>query len=197
MFHLACKIPAEIVVAVSGGPDSQALLSFCQQGRRKITVLHVDHKTPHAVDARTLVESYCQKHHLNLVVREVSGNSWSELEWRNERLQFYKEFTSRGLYVATGHQCDDLIEWYLFTAIHGKAQYMTSIDEEHKLIKPFLYTEKSKLIEWCKTHDVPYIIDPTNEFGSNARAILRREVIPALLKVHPGLKTSIKNKGLV
>lgn len=197
MLQLACKIPRSICIAVSGGPDSMALLSFAQRGRKDITVLHVDHKTEHAKDARTFVEGYCCKHNLNLVVREIVGAVDGELAYREQRLGFYREFTSKGLYVATAHHANDLVEWYLLTSIHGKEKFMLPVDETHKLLKPFLYTPKSELIAWCHKFDVPFVIDPTNFGEDNSRAVLRAQVIPALLSIHPGMITTITNKAKV
>lgn len=192
---LACKIPRQIVIACSGGPDSMALLSFCMRGRKDITILHVDHKTTHAKEARQFVEKFCQDNNLKLVVRETTEvNGHDENAWREQRLGFYRDFTDQGLYVATAHHLDDLVEWFLLSAIHGKPNFMKPVDEQYKLIKPFLLTEKEDLITWCNRYSIPYIIDPTNVGDDNARAMLRANVIPTLLKIHPGMKTSIRNK---
>ncbi len=193
MLLLAAKIPRKIVVACSGGADSMALLSFCINGRKDITVLHVDHKTEHAAQARKMVTDFCFEHKLNLEVREVETTEHNELAWRNERLGFYREFTDKGFTVATAHHLGDAAEWYLFTALHGAAKFMAPEDKEHGLIKPFLHTEKQELIDWCDRFKVPYITDPTNAGEDNARAILRG-VMPQLLKIHSGFYSSIRNK---
>ena len=122
---LACKIPRSVCVAVSGGPDSMAALSFCMNGKKDITVLHVDHHTPHAKIARECVSAFCNKHNIHLEVREVMSHEHNELIWREERLSFYKEFTSKGQYVLTAHHINDLVEWYLLTALHGNAKFMS------------------------------------------------------------------------
>lgn len=193
MIKLACKIPRKIVIAVSGGPDSMALLNFCFRGRKDLTALHIDHKTKHAKDARKLVEDYCKQNNIPLVVNEVSTIEHNELVWRNERLRFYHNFTKNGVTVATAHHLGDVAEWYLFTALHGDPKFMSAVDEEHKLIKPFLFTAKQELIDWCHKFEVPYVIDPTNEGEGNARAIMRG-IMPELLKVHSGFHSSIRNK---
>ena len=197
MFRLAASIPRDIVVACSGGADSMALLSFCMNGKKTISVLHVDHKTEHAKEARKLVVDFCKQHTLSLIIREVSDTtSPNEEKWRNQRLQFYKEFTDNGRFVATAHHLDDAVEWYLLSTIHGNPDFMSPINVAHSLIKPFLYVEKVELIGWCKRHNIPFVTDPTNIGNDNARAIMRSTIIPQLLVIHPGLKRSIKNKML-
>lgn len=195
--HLACAIPHDIVLAVSGGPDSMALLSFCCAGRKNVTVLHVDHGTDHAKEARTLVENYCKNNNINLVVREVpSSIAHTENNWREFRLSAYADFTKAGAWVATAHHLDDAVEWYLLTALHGAPKFMEPIDSRFKLMKPFLFTNKEELIYWCNVRKVSYVDDPTNIGQDNSRAILRSSVIPSLLKIHPGMKTSIRGKML-
>jgi tRNA(Ile)-lysidine synthase len=195
MLHLACKIPHDTVIACSGGPDSMALLSFCQAGKKHITVLHIDHGTAHAKEARKFVETYCKNNSLPLVISEVPKSmEHSENAWREFRLGAYREFTKTNQWVATAHHLDDAIEWYLMTALHGGPKFMQPLDTEHKLMKPFLHTEKDQLIKWCNDKNVPYVIDPTNIGQENTRAILRESVMPGLLKIHPGMKSSIKNK---
>jgi tRNA(Ile)-lysidine synthetase-like protein len=194
MINLACPIPRDIVISVSGGPDSMSLLNFAQKGRKNIHVLHVDHKTEHAKEARAFVEKYCSDNRLPLSVYQVRGDAHDETNWRNERLEFYKYFTNQGRYIATAHTLDDAIEWFLFTAIHGQSAFMHPVSKEFKLLKPFLYTEKDELIKWNKTYNVPFVVDPTNYDNSNMRSKMRNSVIPELLGIHPGMKTSIKKK---
>lgn len=197
MFTLACPIPHDIVIACSGGPDSAALTSFCLNGRKNITVLHIDHGTSHAKEARTLVENYCNKYDIPLSIHEVPKSvPHTENDWREFRLSVYAKFTKIGLWVATAHHLDDAIEWNLLTTIHGAGKFMQPIDPQYKLMKPFLFVEKSDLIRWCDEKKIPYILDPTNIGCDNARAVLRKSIIPNLLKIHPGMKTSIKNKML-
>lgn len=197
MLNLACPIPRDVVVAVSGGPDSMALLNFCFSGRKNVTALHIDHGTQHAVEARQLVEKYCSDNKIPLVVKVVPTSiPHTENNWRQFRLNVYAEFTNTGRWVATAHHSGDNLEWYLLTAIRGHAKFMQACNDEYKLIKPFLFCEKQQLIEWCDDRYIPYVIDPTNIGEDNARAILRESVIPNLLKIHPGMRTSVKNKAM-
>jgi tRNA(Ile)-lysidine synthetase-like protein len=195
VIQLATPIPRSIVLAVSGGSDSMSLLSFCQRGRKQIKVIHIDHGTLFAKESRAFVEKYCAKHSLSLDVYEVpDAIKHTEEAWRDYRLGIYKRYTSVGEFVATGHTNDDLAEWFIMSSLHGKGCFMKPVDEEHRLLKPFLYTSKEELIAWCLRFDVPFLTDPTNEGTSNARAKLR-SIMPTLLSIHPGFKSSIKNKA--
>lgn len=195
MIHLACSIPNEIVVAVSGGPDSMALLDFCVAGRKDVTALYVHHGTHHASEAREVVGEYCVPRGIRMLTRYVSPLvETTEEGWRGERLRIYREFTSQGKRVATAHHVDDAVEWWLMSALHGSPKLMKPVDEEHGLLKPFLTTPKAELVDWCKRKGVVFIEDPTNKGSSNTRAVLRTSVMPHLLQIHPGLRSTIAGK---
>lgn len=196
MIRLACNIPHKVVIAYSAGPDSSALLSFAIAGRKNVIPLFVDHGTEFSKVSLDIAKKYCQDNNLELIVRHAKPESRTELEWRNDRLEIYKEFTGKGLFVATGATLDDAMEWYLLSALHGNPKLMAPVDVEHKLIKPFLFAEKVELLSWCHRKNIQYAIDPTNIGEYNSRALLRSEAIPALLKIHPGFKSTIKNKLL-
>jgi tRNA(Ile)-lysidine synthase len=194
MIHLSCKIPNDVTLAVSGGPDSMALLDFCIRGKKSVRVVHVDHGTDISRQSRELVLGFCRDAKVPITIRRLDDDiDPTEEGWRNGRLLVYKEFTRDG-WVATAHHLDDVVEWYLMTALHGKTAFMRPVDSHHRLLKPLLKTPKGRLLDWCLAHDVPFVTDPTNVGTSNARAILRAEVIPSLLKIHPGFRTSILNK---
>lgn len=195
MIRLACSIPREITIAVSGGSDSMSLLNFCIKGRKNITALYINHRTTHADEAQEVVAEYCRVNKVPLAIRYIPQElKHNELEWRNARLEFYKEFTSNGRFVATGATLDDAVEWWLMTSLHAEPKLMRPVDEEFRLLKPFLLTEKDELIKWCQNNAVPFVVDPTNFDGSNTRSVIRRDIIPVLLRLHPGLYTSIKRK---
>ncbi len=201
MIDLACSIPPSITLAISGGVDSMSLLDFAIQGRRKVKVIHIDHGTAHAKEARAFVESYCKQINVPCDVHTFpalyDGLDVPEEVWREFRLGVYKQYTSKGEYLATGHHADDNLEWAIMSFVHGNiGKFMKPVDEEHKLLKPFLFTDKEELVSWCERKSVPYITDPTNIGTDNVRARLRSKVIPELLAIHPGMKSSIKNRAM-
>ncbi len=193
MIKLLGRIPDSVIVACSGGPDSMALLSFLKNSNRSVTVLHFDHRTEHSMEARTLVESYCQTNDLPVITKELPDipDNVSSLEawWRDRRYEVMNSFSGT---VVTGHNLDDVAEWWIFTSLRGNACLMPY--QTRNVIKPFLLNTKKSLEGWCDRHDVPYVVDPTNLGERFARSKIRNNIMPEALQVNPGFLTTMKKK---
>ena len=186
MIRLVGSLPEKLYVAVSGGADSMAVLDFLTRTKRDIRVVHVNHGTEHAKEARDLVEKHCRDKGYNLKTFELErerdpGESMEEY-WRNER---YRIFSSLNGPVITCHHLDDVIEWYLFSAIHGEAKIIPY--ERGNVIRPFLLTPRKILRRWCERKNVPFVEDPGNKDERYMRSIIRHEILPQALRVNPGL----------
>jgi len=193
MIPLLGSIPPKVYVACSGGVDSMAALSFVLKGRREVTAIYFHHGTEHGNKAQNFVESRCRADDIpflsfSLESEPEPGQSLEEF-WRNER---YKVFTSLDGPVITAHHLDDVVEWYLFSTLHGQSKLIPY--SRQNIIRPFLLTEKSELSRWCLHHGVGWVRDESNDNLRFARNRIRHKVIPECLKVHPGLKTVVKKK---
>ena len=193
MIKLACKVPKEITLAVSGGPDSMALLDFSLRGGRKVDVLHFNHGTDFSEAATTLVMNYCEQREIPLRIIKLlpvtDKNKSQEQIWSDQRRAYYKV---NHRVVATAHHLDDAVEWWLMSCFRGKPRIMAVRNPEGEgIIRPFLTTEKSVLVEWCNRHEVPYLMDPTNLDGSNDRSKIRAAFGLAEI-VNPGIRTTVR-----
>lgn len=202
MIHVLKPLPDSLSIAVSGGPDSMAALDFLKNGWRRIHVMHYNHGTALSHVYEHNVRGYCAKHRIDYDVETLnekvpSGRSTEDF-WREKRYEFFSRF-ARGP-VVTAHHLDDAVETWMFTAVHGKPRLIPQIrsipDSDLIVIRPFLSTRKEVLVDWCDRKEVPYVIDPTNETGSNARAKMRRNLIPAALEINPGIHKVIRKKIL-
>ncbi len=194
MFKILKPLPRQIAVACSGGSDSMAILDFLRRSH-DVTVLHVNHATHHAAQAEQHVTSYCAAHDLCLYTHLIQNvkpvdQSWEEF-WRRER---YAWFTSFDLPVITAHHLDDAVETYLFNCMHGKHHTMPYAHAN--VIRPFLTTAKSEFESWCDRKAVPYVTDPSNSDPRYMRNLIRHEIVPAALRVNPGLHTVVKKMVL-
>ena len=191
MIKLIGNIPRDIVIACSGGPDSMAILDFLSKSKRKIRVLHFDHGTQHSKDARNLVEKYCKDKDIFCVSHEIMGNPEKgeslEAWWRNRR---YEIINSLDETIVTGHNLNDVAEWWIFTALRGNPRLMPL--ETRNVIKPFILTEKERLKKWCDKNYVPYVLDPSNNGGRFARSRIRKNIMPHALDVAPGFLGTIR-----
>jgi tRNA(Ile)-lysidine synthase TilS/MesJ len=63
------------------------------------------------------------------------------------------------------------------------------------VIRPWLATRKSQLIEYAQTHQIAWLEDPSNqdvEFAARNR--IRHDILPAALKINPGLHNMVRKR---
>jgi len=193
MIRILGKIPNDIVVACSGGPDSMAVVNFLRKGRKNVTVAYFNHGTSHGVEAEKFISNFCNDEDIPFMIGSIfapktTAKSWEE-HWRDERYRWLNCITCD---VITGHHLDDCMEWYLFTSLHGNARVIPY--RRNNVIRPFLTTPKSTLVDWCDRNSVKYLIDPSNKDERFMRAIIRNKIVPQCLRVNLGLRTVIKKK---
>ena len=193
MIRLLGSIPKKVYVAVSGGPDSMAVLDFIRKGKRDVTVLYFHHGTSHGQEAYDFVDFYCRSNKIPIEMGKISskesGQKSKEEHWRDERHLFLSSFNGT---VITGHHLDDAMEWWLFSSLHGNGRLIPY--KRDNVIRPFLLTPRADLLSWNRKHDLPYIIDPGNKDESFMRSIIRHKIVPESLRVNPGLRKVIFKK---
>lgn len=163
--------------AVSGGPDSMALLHFLSHfGRRKVVVLYFDHGTPFGADSLDFLENYCKEQDHIFIFSRYKGTETSEVSWREARYQFFKSATKDDIPIYQGHQLDDSVENYLLTFFSGRTPSVIppkNYKDGRLYIRPFSLCTKEEVLSYCSRNLIPYVWDPTNDDNSNERAKVR------------------------
>lgn len=196
MIHLLYKLPQELIVAVSGGPDSMAGLDFLSKSKtRKVSAAYFNHGTEHSAEAEAVVRRYCMENEITFYRSEISsekqpGQSLEEY-WRLQRYEFFEDLPHP---VVTCHHLDDCVEWWLFSSFNGNPKLIPHT--RGKYLRPFLLNRKQSLVEWCRRKNVPYITDPSNHNSNFNRNRIRRDILPDVLLVNPGIHKVIKKKLL-
>lgn len=181
------KIEGKWVVAVSGGPDSMALLNMCYENKMDIIVAHVNYNVRSTAERDEKgVAEYCKERGIPFFkhfVHMYSGGNF-EAEAREIRYKFFssliREHQCDGVLVA--HHLDDVIETYLMQTSRNSIPNYYGIRSEVMingcLVKRMLlaYTKK-ELINYCDEHNVPYFIDETNNDDKYARNRIRHSII--------------------
>ncbi|MBR4461938.1 MAG: tRNA lysidine(34) synthetase TilS [Erysipelotrichaceae bacterium] len=176
------------LVAVSGGPDSMALLDVLWKAGNYLEAAHVNyHRRDTADRDEKLVRQYCEKHQipfhlLNVYSNEVEGNFQAYA--RKARYSFFaslcKENDLEAVMVA--HHKDDLIETYLMQKEKklGVSHYGLAEDtviEGARVIRPFLEMDKKALLKYCQENEIPYGIDESNLHNGYARNRIRHQIV--------------------
>ena len=195
MIKLSCKVPKDIEVALSGGPDSVAALSFFANSNRNVSAAFVHHGTATSEKSYKIVKDVCKL--LNVPLRMTtlapveSGGPGLEATWRSHRYEFLDQSPTP---VITAHHLDDAVEWWIFSSLHGEGKLIPR--HRGNYIRPFLLTRKEKLVEYCKFNNLPYFIDETNLLEDRPRVLIRNRIVYDCLKINPGLHKVIMKKYL-
>lgn len=186
-----------IVVAVSGGADSTALLTALNEIRpdkTRMIVAHYNHALRGAEsDAdQAFVETFAASHGIPCVVQradrmEVSNRSENSL--RKLRHQFLKDVAkARGArWIAMAHQADDQVETFLHHLLRGSGpsglsgiQTFRSVSFGTDIVRPFLDVSRSQIQSYLAESNQPFRTDLSNESPDYARNRIRNELLPFL-----------------
>ena len=188
-----------LVVAVSGGPDSLALLDLLYQIKEqyhfRLLAAHLDHQLrPDSFEEEKVISAYCQNKSIELInekwPQSLQPLGGVEAAARKYRYDFLVKIMRnyQGDYLLTAHHMDDLLENILLKFIRsGNPSEMNSLRaisemQGMTLLRPLLNVTKADLLEYDKKHHIPYVIDQTNNEDDTLRNKLRHHVIPLLKK---------------
>ena len=193
-----------IVIAVSGGPDSTALLLLAarwakRQKRRppKLLAVTVDHGLrPQAAAEAAAVKRLARRlgvAHATLRWRDKKPKSGLQNAARIARYRLLAQAATRAGYahIMTAHTLDDQAETVLFRLARGSGitglAGMAAVSllpiggNEIFLVRPLLQVSKSRLVATLKVAGVAYAEDPSNSDPRFTRARLRA-LMPSLAR---------------
>ncbi|ROQ90734.1 tRNA lysidine(34) synthetase TilS [Desulfosoma caldarium] len=194
--------------AVSGGPDSVALLNvLCSLkphlGYRTLKVIHFDHRLrgEESTADRRFVEKCASHLGLEVVVgcgdvRRVQRERKVSLEMaaRQCRRDFFLDLVRRGEVerIAVGHTADDQAEEILLRLWRGTGPSgMQGMRPEtgEGLLRPLLWAHREDIFGYLKARRLAFREDATNREGFCQRNRLRHEVFPLLEQIfHPKIR---------
>jgi tRNA(Ile)-lysidine synthase len=197
---ISTKFP--LIVSVSGGCDSMALLSMMIDGPFRIAVVHFNHmKREESMIEADLVEAYCKEHDIPFHYYTIEVNEGNFHHQAHELRKHYLLEVARLYktpYILTAHHLDDLFENILIKMTRGSnllgysgMQLMHS-DGHFTYIKPMLYTSKDEILTYVEKHKIPYLDDASNEENYYLRNRYRHAVIPIMKQENDNLLEQIK-----
>ncbi len=187
-----------VIVGVSGGPDSMALLHLLHGLMRelegRIIAAHFNHQLrEEAGEEEELVRGYCRKQGIEFYcrsqdIRNKARQERKSLEeaGRDARYQFFRDLMQEtgGTKMATAHHQDDRAEGVLLNLIRGSGiKGLRSIMPENgNLIRPLLCVRRAEIMDYLAENSVPYCLDPSNNETYYLRNRIRRQLLPCLEK---------------
>lgn len=173
---------ARIALAVSGGPDSLALLLLahtCFPGR--IAAATVDHglRAEAADEARYVAQICAAKdipHRILTPHTPITGNIQSSARKARYDLLHAWADELQCAYIATAHHADDQLETMLMRLARGSGtDGMSGVRAVHgRIIRPLLEFTKDELTEICTDAGTTPIYDPSNSDTKYDRVAVRQ-----------------------
>lgn len=196
-------VPAgsSVGLAVSGGPDSMALLHACSLLRERLELrlcaLTVDHGLRPEASAETqLVVDFARQLDVEVQVLRIEVAPGSNLQARAREARYAalwgalaRRFDS-GAFLATAHHKQDRAETVLLRMLRGSSLAGLAVLPPRKegLLRPLIRVGREDIDRYLARHQVPSVRDPSNEDPRFLRVRVRRELLPLLRELGAGVE---------
>ena len=202
-----CDFSDKVVVALSGGADSVALLNSLNSIKEKYNLTlyacHLNHmiRGDEAQRDEDFVRNLCEKLGVELFVKredvvKIAENEKISLELcgRNLRYKFFAELSQKlSAKIATAHTASDNVETVLFNVARGTS--LTGLcgirPKRDYIIRPLIMCSRQEVERYCEENSLDYVTDSSNLTDDYTRNNIRHNAVPTLKAVNPDLSTSV------
>ena len=202
-----------VLVALSGGADSTALLLIMKELGYKLHALHCNFHLRGEESNRdqAFVEELCKKYDVPLSVRhfqtaEVAKERGISIEMaaRELRYDWFKTLSNSplkgeniiplplregrgGSFIAVAHHRDDQAETLLLNLLRGTGlRGLAGMPPKHDgIIRPLLCLSREEILQYLESKGQAYVTDSTNSERIAQRNRLRLDVMPLLRSINP------------
>lgn len=196
-----------VVVGVSGGADSMALLYSLwwlrKEFRMGLCIAHLDHGIrPDTAEDLKVVQKAVEDLGIPFVYEKVDAPRYAKekklnLEEAARRLR--REFLLQAAEkmgaqkVALGHTRTDLAETILLHLLRGAgpAGLRAFLPVAPPFIRPLILVSRQETRAFCEAHGIPFRDDPTNYDTRITRNAIRLELLPQLQKYNPRVEEAL------
>ena len=196
-----------VLVAVSGGPDSMALLHALWEAHERLGVTLEVAGVDHGLRAAAKLELAMVRDRADALglpfsivevdvgrERERSGASLQDAA-RRVRLEALAALAAEhgAARVALGHQADDQAETVLYRILRGTGlaglrgiPYLRA-----PFVRPLLDVRRAEVLRYLRRRSIPFVDDPSNLDLRFARARIRHKILPALAEENPRVTVAL------
>src|SRR5699024_9501099 len=201
-----------ILVGVSGGPDSMALLhllvSLRESWKLRVIALTVDHQLRGSQSAEDVkyVQTLGKEWGVEVVSKAIDVLAYQKEQGvsklvasRELRHRFYEEEMKKyqADRLALGHHGDDQVETMIMSFTrsanpHGMLGIPLERDfAQGKIIRPLLAVSREQIEEYCKEAGIEARRDPSNLDLSDRRVFFRKRIVPLLRAKNPNVHRTV------
>lgn len=195
---------SSVILGVSGGADSIALLNILHRAGYKVIVAHCNFhlRAKESMRDENFVKEVCSQggftyKSINFdTLKYAAQNSLSiEMAARELRYKWFEdlrqEFNAESIAVA--HHKDDSVETVIMNMLRGTGiKGLTGIDAKvGYIIRPFLCVTRHEVEDYIKQEQLSYVDDSSNSESIYTRNIVRLDVMPYFERINPSAKQAI------
>lgn len=193
-----------ILVALSGGADSVALLLVLEQLGYRLQALHCNfHLRGEESDRdEQFVSALCQRYHIPLHITHFDTLQYAqehrqsiEMAARELRYRWFDEQLQAldAQAIAVGHHLDDQAETLLLNIVRGTG--LRGLAGMHhvngSICRPMLDVTKDDILTYLKDKGETFVTDSTNLEREAIRNRIRLDIMPALSEINPNIKQTL------
>lgn len=193
------KDKQKTLLAVSGGPDSVAMVELFSQSGFDFAIAHCNFqlRSDESDEDEQFVVQLSQRYGVPLFLTHFDTKKFAQskgisiqMAARDLRFEWFKEIKEEHKfdYIATGHHLEDGIETFLINLNRGTGLkgLRGIIPKQGDLIHPLLFCNKGEILNFLKKQGIDYRSDSSNESDKYIRNQLRHHVIPKLQEINSG-----------
>ena len=192
----------KVVVAVSCGMDSMALLHILKDLGYEVIIAHVNHQKrdqskieeKYIIDYAKKENIICEVYHL-----EYDQNNNFHNEAHEKRYAFFKEVLKKhnASFLATAHHLQDNAETIILNMMRGsnlfgyggispKIEY-----DDYTIIRPLLTITKEEIKDYVTKNNIKYYDDESNFENDYKRNRVRHNILPSIILESPDFLNKI------
>lgn len=194
----------EIIVGLSGGADSVALLLVLLELGYSCKAAHCNFnlRGEDSDSDEAFVKDFCKQ--LNVECKSVSFFTTKyakqksisiEMAARDLRYEWFQDLidSDYGSKIAIAHHRDDNVETFFLNLTRGAGlKGLTGIQPKNgAIIRPLLSISRTQIEEYLASKDQAFVIDCTNLEDEFARNKIRLHVVPTLEKINSASQANI------
>ena len=202
MNEVGIKYGDSIVVGVSGGPDSMALLHLMSSIKKVIDIevvcAHVNHNVrKESSSEKVFVEKFCLNHGIVFESMKIEdyGDDNFHNEARSKRYNYFGNIVKKygAKYLLTAHHGDDLIETILMRIVRGStlrgySGFSKIVKfEDYTILRPLINVTKDEIFEYNKNNNIAFVQDASNQKDVYTRNRFRKYIVPEFKKEDPNV----------
>lgn len=194
----------KVIVALSGGADSVALLHILLSLHYECVAAHCNFHLRGEESERDeqFVRSLCGEWRVPLHVRQFDTEAYAranrlsiEMAARDLRYAWFRELAAReqAQAVAVAHHADDQAETVLMNLVRGAGlRGMCGMPVRNGVVvRPLLCCTRKGIEDYLRTKQIPFVTDSTNTQTDYKRNKFRHIVLPMLEQINPGIRQTL------